>query len=101
MADGKKSAEVGFGGEVYKLQRAGEFFVTASADKTVRQFEAKTHKAIRSYAGNADWALATAFHTDSKRIASGGFDGEVHVWNAEDGKPVVKFVAAPGYQASK
>ncbi|MEC9001773.1 MAG: c-type cytochrome domain-containing protein [Planctomycetota bacterium] len=101
VADGKKSAEVGFGGEVYKLQRAGEFFVTASADKTVRQFEAKTHKAIRSYAGNADWALATAFHTDSKRIASGGFDGEVHVWNAEDGKPVVKFVAAPGYQASK
>ena len=101
IADGKKSADIGFGGEVFKLLRAGDFVVTASADKTVRQFEAKTHKVVRSYAGNADWALATAFHVDSKRIASGGFDGHVHVWNTEDGKAVVKFVAAPGYQAPK
>lgn len=101
VADGKKSADIGFGGEVYKLLRSGDFVFTASADKTVRQFEAKTHKAVRSYSGNSDWALATAFHGATKRIASGGFDGQVHVWNAEDGKPVIKFVAAPGYQPAK
>lgn len=101
VGDGKKSADIGFGGEVYKLLRAGDFVFTASADKTVRQFEAKTHKAVRSYSGNADWALATAFHPATKRVASGGFDGQVHVWNAEDGKPVVKFLAAPGYEPSK
>lgn len=101
IADGKKSAEIAFGGEVYKLLRSGDFVFTASADKTVRQFEAKTHKAVRSYAGNADWALATAFHGETKRIASGGFDGQIHIWNAEDGKPVVNFVAAPGYKPAK
>ena len=101
VADGKKSADIGFGGEVYKLLRSGDFVFAASADKTVRQFEAKTHKAVRSYAGNADWALATAFHGETKRVASGGFDGQVHIWNAEDGKPVVNFVAAPGYKPAK
>jgi len=97
IADGKKSAEVAFGGEVYKLIRSGDFFVASSADKTVRQFEAKTHKQVRSFAGHTDWALASTIHPASKLVASGGFNGEVRVWNLADGKAVSNFVAAPGY----
>ena len=101
IADGKKSAEVGFGGEVYKLVRGGDFLFAASADKTVRQFEAKTHKQIRSYTGHSDWALSSAFHAGTKRLASGGFNGQVRIWNTDDGKQVTSFVAAPGYQEKK
>ena len=100
IEDGKKTAEVGFGGEVFKLPTAGAFLFATSADKTVRQFEAASHKQLKSLTGHKDWTLSVAYHEATKRIASGGFDGEVRVWNAEDGKPVTTFFAAPGYQTA-
>jgi len=100
IADAKKTGEAAFGGEVFKLLLSGDFLFAPSADKTVREFEAKTLKPVRSFAGNQDWALSVAYHAGTKRVASGGFDGRVHVWNAEDGKEVVVFVAAPGYETA-
>lgn len=98
IAEAKKTAEVGFGGEVHKLVRGADFLFATSADKTVRQFDAKSHAQVRSYAGHTDWALSVAFHPETKRIAAGGFDGSVRVWNAEDGAAITNFIAAPGYQ---
>jgi dipeptidyl aminopeptidase/acylaminoacyl peptidase len=100
IADAKKTAEVGFGGEVFKLPLSGEFMFASSADKTVRKFESKTQKQIHSFAGHQDWALSVAYHDGTKRVASGGFDGRVRIWNAEDAKEVVAFVAAPGYETA-
>ena len=100
IADAKKTAEVGFGGEVFKLPLAGEFLFASSADKTVRKFEAKTQKQIHSYAGHQDWALSVAYHAGTQRVASGGFDGRVRIWNAEDAKEIVAFAAAPGYESA-
>ena len=51
---------------------------------------------MRSYTGNADWALAAAFHPETKRVVSGAFNGDVKIWNAEDGAEIASFVAAPG-----
>jgi len=34
-------------------------------------------------------------HAPGKRLASGAHNGEVRVWNWEDGKPVAHFIAAP------
>ncbi len=96
IADAAKTAEIAFGGEVYKLPLSGEFLFATSADKTVRQFNAKTHQQVRSHAGHKDWALSVAYHAGTKRIASGGFDGEIKIWNADDGNPIVTFIAAPG-----
>ena len=62
----------------------------------MRQLDATGQKEVRKYAGHGDWALSSAFHADSKRVASGGFNGDIQIWNAEDGKSVVSFVAAPG-----
>ncbi|MCO6459488.1 MAG: hypothetical protein J5I93_29600 [Pirellulaceae bacterium] len=96
IADGKKTADVGFGGEVFKLVRGGDFLLASSADKTVRQFDAKSHQQVRSYSGHTDWALSVAWHAGSQRLASGGFNGEVRIWNVQDGSQVVGFTAAPG-----
>ncbi len=98
IADGKKSAEVALGGEVYKISSGAGFFFAASADKTVRQYQAEDQKEIRNYGGHSDWALAASYHDGSKRLASGGFNGEVKIWNTEDGSDVVTFVAAPGFK---
>ncbi len=98
IADGKKSADVGsFGGEVYKLTTSGDFMFVGSADKSAKQYELKTRKEVRAYSGHQDWVLATAYQGGTKRLATGSFNGEVRIWNAEDGKPVVTFLAAPGY----
>jgi len=101
IADGKKSADVSsFGHEVYKLTTAGEMLLAPSADKTVRQFETKTRKQVRQYSGHQDWVFTAALHAGTQRLASAGFDGQVLVFNSDDGKQVAAFFAAPGYQPS-
>jgi len=96
IADAMKTGERGFGGEVFKLVIAGEFLFAPSADKTVRQFNAQTQDQLRSLTGHKDWATSVAYHSGAKRLASGGFDGEVLVWNIEESKPIVTFIAGPG-----
>ena len=97
VADAAKTKETGLGGEVYKLAAAGEFFLTASAENKARQFKAKEHEQVRELAGPKDWVLSVAMHAGTKRIAAGSFDGQVFVWNADDGALVKSFYAAPGY----
>ncbi len=99
IADAMKTSERGFNGEVFKLVAAGEFLFASSTDKTVRQFDLRTHNPSMQMTGHKDAALSVAFHSGRKRLASGGFDGEVIVWNIEDGKPLITFVAAPGEPA--
>ncbi|MFT5528323.1 MAG: WD40 repeat protein, partial [Pirellulaceae bacterium] len=86
-----------FGGPVYKLMNYGDVFLATSTDKSVRQFESASHKLIRKYDGQQDWTLSSAFHAGTKRVAAGAFDGRVVIWNADDGKEVTSFFAAPGY----
>lgn len=95
LADAAKTAEIAFGDEVYKLPMGSGFLFAASADRTLRQFNSKSHEQIRSYAGATESVLSTAFHDATKRIAGGTFNGEVRIWNSEDGNPVVNFIASP------
>ena len=53
---------------------------------------------VRTLNGHADWVYAVAFSPDGTLLASGGWDGEVRVWNVADGKLVKAFNASPGYQ---
>jgi DNA-binding beta-propeller fold protein YncE len=101
IADAAKTSEVGFGGELYKIAAGGEFFFTSSAEQKVRQFKAKEQQQVREFAGPKDWVLAAAFHAGTKRVAGGSFDGEVKIWNLDDGSVVTSFFAAPGFTPPK
>jgi len=101
IADAAKTSEVGFGGELYKIAGGGEFFFTSSAEQKVRQFKAKEQQQVREFAGPKDWVLAAACHAGAKRVAGGSFDGEVKIWNLDDGNVVTTFFAAPGYTPPK
>jgi hypothetical protein len=98
--DGKKAAEIGgFGHEVYEVVLAADKLFACSADKQARLFDSAKRTQIKAFAGHADWIYSLAYHDGSKRLATGSYDGEVKVWNTEDGKEVVSFKAAPGYTA--
>ncbi len=43
-----------------------------------------------------DGVFAVAFNPATKKLATGSWDGEVRVWNADDAKGLVTFIAAPG-----
>jgi WD40 repeat protein len=74
----------------------GQVF-SASADGKVRQHDLKTARLVRTFDGLDDWAYSLAVDPVGKRLAVGGFDGKVRVFEVETGREVVRFVAAPGF----
>jgi WD40 repeat protein len=101
IADGKKAADASLGGEAYKLTPGGDTFFASSADNKVRQFNAADQKQLREFTGPKDWVLSTAYHAPTNRLAGGAFNGQVFIWNANDGAAMTSFFAAPGYLADK
>jgi hypothetical protein len=98
VKDAKKSAEIsGFEGDVFEVLATRAHVFGCSADKTVRQYTLdKTPALVRVYAGHKDFVYALALAEDEHRLAGGAFDGEVRVWNTEDGALIASFIAAPG-----
>ena len=86
----------GFGDDVLDLAVARGHIFSASADGKVRQHELKSARLVRAFDGLDDWAYSLAVDPAGKRLAVGGFDGGVRIYNVEDGREVARFVAAPG-----
>jgi len=99
VADSKRVGEMGLGGEVYELALDGESLFACGSDNSARHYNAKDRSQKKQFSGHKDWVYAIASHSGSKRAASGSHDGEVRIWNVEDGKEVAAFSAAPGYAA--
>jgi WD40 repeat protein len=101
--DAKKSFEFGgFESDVLRILVEDDKLFSCSTDKQVREHKLGEKKAelVRTFSGHQDVVYALAYHAATKRLATGSFDGEVRVWDAETGKPLVNFVAAPGYRAA-
>lgn len=101
-ADAKELRAIGgFGGEVFRLQvQPGDIILSASGDRIVHQNKAADGAEVRRFAGHNDWVYTLSATPDQKRIASGSYDGEIRLWNAEDGKTLTSFIAIPkGHQA--
>ena len=96
----EKTKQFDFDGIVFKLPIGDNFLFAASADRTVRQFAPDTQEQLRSFSGHQDWALSVAFNAETRRVASGGFDGRIQIWDSTDGRPVSSFWAAPGYESN-
>ncbi|WP_010587578.1 c-type cytochrome domain-containing protein [Schlesneria paludicola] len=96
-ADAKQAREIVLGGEVFHLtmQADGTAF-SGCADKFARQHNLTSGAEVKKFGPQADWVYAAAYHAGSKRVASGSHDGEVRIWNYDDGKELLKFIAAPG-----
>jgi WD40 repeat protein len=103
IADAKEVQRItGFGDDVLHvaITKDGRIF-SCSADRTARLHALAGGKLLKTFLGHADWVYSLAFCAATDRLATGSFDGEVRVWNAADGKGLVKFLAAPGYKKAQ
>lgn len=94
-----KFIEHGFRADIYRVIAPPGRLFAASADGEVKQFDPASLKEIRTFAGQSDWVFGLACDSTAGRLASGGADGKVCVWNAESGALLASFVAAPGLGA--
>jgi len=60
----------------------GRTLVSASADKSIKVFDADELQEIKAFAGQPDWVLGLRFSPDGKRVAAGRFDGSLTFYDA-------------------
>jgi WD domain, G-beta repeat len=72
-------------GPVYSCAFApdGKRIIATGYDGSLRLFNAKTYKEIRTLEGHAGKVWAVAFSANGKHAISGGFDSTVRLWNLE------------------
>ena len=89
----QKSGEFGTGSESLRLGAQGGLCWVAGANKQLRLYDLEKHAEIRSLAGHNDWVLAGDFHAATQRMVGSGHNGEVIIWNKEDGKETLRWSA--------
>jgi WD40 repeat protein len=86
-------------GDIHRLLLHGKNVLAASADGKLSEFDpAKDgREPAMAYEGSPPQAFAVALHEPTKRIAVGGFDGRVTIYEIGDAAPWQVFIAAPGF----
>jgi WD40 repeat protein len=64
----------------------GSRLASASWDQTVKLWDVKARKELRTLAGHAARVHALAYSPDGRRVASGSDDKTVRVWDVETGR---------------
>lgn len=100
--EAKKTEEIGgFEDDIFKIVVHGDLIYSCSADKNVRCHLAGDRTLVRTYSGHSDWVYSLALHPETKRLATGSHDGEVRVWDVQDGKLIFAFKGAPGFRKAE
>jgi WD40 repeat protein len=86
------------GGDILRLLATKDVLFSGCSDKKVRQYALPKRDLVREYPHD-DWVYALAYHENSKRLATGAFNGQVRIWDERNVGPVTSFFAAPGYRA--
>lgn len=89
----QKAGEFGTGSESLRLGAQGGLCWVAGANKVLRLYDMEKNAEVRSFGGHQDWVLAGDLHPATQRIVGSGHNGEVIIWNKEDGKELLRWVA--------
>ena len=96
VADAKAAKAVRSSGAIFDLQQLPDGrTAVAAADKSVRIVVWPAGQIAKTFSGSPEWLYSVATSPSTQRIAGGGYDGTIRIWNMEDGKEVLKFVAKP------
>src|SRR6266849_6749878 len=69
----------------------GKRLASASADGTVRVWDASSGQTTLTYIGHTDQVLSVAWSPDGKRLASASVDKTVRVWDASSGQTTLTY----------
>jgi WD40 repeat protein/mono/diheme cytochrome c family protein len=75
------------------LSADGKRYASTSADKFIVVRDTAKHEVVKRLEGHTGYVLAAAFSPEGGRLASGGDDEEIKVWNLETGKKVGSFAS--------
>lgn len=101
MEGAAKVAEVDVGGGGHKLTRNGADLFVPCSDTRLLRIDLTNNTIAQEYKGHSDWVLAACYQPTSaddgggQSIASGAFDGGVHIWNRADATSVRQWTAKP------
>ena len=84
-------------GDVFRLKCSGDLLLATSGD-SVREYSATDRSLIRKFS-LPDWAYSLTVDRAHHRVAAGCYSGQVRVWDLNDGKEMLHFLAAPGLEA--
>jgi WD40 repeat protein/tRNA A-37 threonylcarbamoyl transferase component Bud32 len=74
----------------------GRRIVSASADRTLKVWDASTGHETLTIEGQLDQISSVAFSPDGSRIASGSADGELRLWDTETGMGMLALTTDAG-----
>lgn len=99
---GAKQAKTmaGHNGPILKLIQHSKnpWLITASADNSVRLWNADTAAVMKTMAGHTDHVLSIAVSPEGSTLASGSYNGEIRLWKIPDGTAIRDFSGSPGQQ---
>lgn len=75
------------------LSPDGKQYATTSADKLITVRDTKDNHIVTRLEGHTGYVLTAVFSPEGKRIASGGDEGEVKVWDVASGKKISSFAS--------
>ena len=78
--------------EIYAVASShqGDLIATASADRTIKIWNAKSQKVLRTLKGHEESVWCVAFSPDDKRLVSCGDDKSIRFWNTETGQELAQ-----------
>ncbi|TWU21035.1 translocation protein TolB [Novipirellula galeiformis] len=93
----KKVAEIGFGGEAFKLIRGDNFVLVPCADKRLLRIDLGNNTIAQEFKGHTDWVISAALKpTEAEpQVVSGSLNGEVRLWKLADGVLLQAWIAKP------
>ncbi|AEO68402.1 2131f823-1b88-402b-a27d-62659c4c93e1 [Thermothielavioides terrestris] len=82
--------EDGHGDCVYTLQYNSKYLVSGSRDRTLKVWDMKTHRCLRTLAKHKGSVLCLQFDSDPEEdiIVSGSSDSDIVIWKFSTGKPI-------------
>lgn len=95
LGSAKQVAVVPLGGEGYRPVAGDGFVLLPCADQRLVQIDPSSAAITRQFAGFGDWVLSAAWHAQPPRVVAGSFNGEVRLWNTDDGELVHSWLAKP------
>src|SRR5262249_54576704 len=74
----------------------GRRLATASNDRTVNVWDARTGRVLLALSGHTDNVTQAAFSPDGRQLATGSDDRTVRIWDAATGSPLHTFAGHVG-----